>query len=99
MMPDRVAFQNEFIPVVTQDRNIRSRTKSGRTFHNYHVKEVGAYSGTELDTWIGWADQLTHTFDLSVFLLHFSSGLRTLYKCVIQYACRSRIKFTPTGIM
>ena len=45
------------IPVVAPDRNFCSGTKSDRTFHQYQVKEVGAYSDTELRTWIGWVDQ------------------------------------------
>ena len=27
------------------------------------MKELRAHSGTELGTWIGWANQLTHIFD------------------------------------
>ena len=62
------SFWNEFSPVVTSDRNIRSGTKSGRT---YHFNEAQVHSGKELGKWIGWADQLTHIFDLSTFLSHF----------------------------
>ena len=39
----------------------RSETKSSRTLHKYHAKEVRAHSGAELGTWIGWVDQLTHS--------------------------------------
>ena len=71
------SFQNDFIPVVASDPNFRSRTKSVCTFHQCHVKEVRAHSGTEISKWIGWADQLTHVFDLSILLQHFHSRMRT----------------------
>ena len=71
------SFQNNFIPVVASDRNFRSRTKSVCTFHLCHVKEVRVHSGTEISKWIGWADQLTHVFDLSMLLQHFHSRMRT----------------------
>ena len=78
MIPAKNSFHNEFIPVVALDRNFRSGTKSGRTFHKYHVKEVRAHSGTELGTRIGWADQLTHTYiHTSAFFTQCHSRMRT----------------------
>ena len=66
MTPSKISFwhesfQSELIPVVATNRNVCSNTMSDRTFNRYHVKEVRAHSGKELDTWIGWADQLTHS--------------------------------------
>ena len=58
---DDSAFQNGVIPVVAPHRKFCSRTRSGSTFHRYHLKEVRGHSGAELDTWIGWADQLSHS--------------------------------------
>ena len=66
-----VSFQNEFIPVVAPDRNFCSRTKSVLTFHKYRVNEVRVHFGTELGKWIGWADQLTHVFDLHILYRTF----------------------------
>ena len=63
--------------MVAPDQNFHSGSKSGRTFQKYHVKEVRAYSGTELGTWIDQADQLTHVFDPLMFLSHFHSRMRT----------------------
>ena len=65
-----MSCQNVFVPVVAPDRNFRSGTKTGRTFHKYHAKEVRAHLGVESATWIGWADQLTHSFDPPMFLPH-----------------------------
>ena len=56
-------FQNNFISVISPDRNFRSGAKSGRTFHKYRVKEAC----TEFGTWINWADQLTHFRSADVF--------------------------------
>ena len=71
------SFQNDFIPVVAPDRSVRPETKSGRTLHKYHVKEVRAHSGAELGAWIGWADQLTRIFDPPMFFPHFYSRMRS----------------------
>ena len=56
MIPAKISsrnelFQNEFIPIVVPGGIFRSET-----FHKYHLEEVRTYSGTELATWIGWAD-------------------------------------------
>ena len=61
MKQTKISFRNEFILVVAPDRNFCSRTESALTFHKYRVKEVRVHSGMELGTWIGWADQLTHS--------------------------------------
>ena len=58
--------------VVAADRNFCSGTKSGRMFHKYHLKEVRAHSGTELVTWTDQADQMTHSLNQPLFLLHFN---------------------------
>ena len=54
----QISFQNEFILVVALDR----------TFQKYHIKAVRTHSGTELGTWMEWADQQTDTFNPSMFL-------------------------------
>ena len=67
MIPSKISFQyksfqNELIAVVATDCNVRSGTKSGRTFHRYHtyhVKDVRAHSSAEFGMLpIGCADQL-----------------------------------------
>ena len=72
------SFQNDFIPTIAPDRNFRSGTKSGRTFHKYHVKEVRANSETDLGMWIGQTDQLTQTVKFHFKALGLYNSIRVL---------------------
>ena len=58
MILTKISLGNEFILVIVSDRNVRSSTKSGRTLNGHNVKEERDHSGTELDTWIVWVDDL-----------------------------------------
>ena len=89
------------IPDVAPDWNFHSGTKSGRTFHKYHAKEVRVYSGMKFSTCIGLADQLTRFFDLLIFLPHFHSQMRNSIqgkRVKINYVRRYWIE-THSGIM
>ena len=89
VIPNEISFQNEFILVVASDRNVCSRTKSSQTFHKYHIKEVRAHSGTGLDTWIGWADQLTYVCTA----LSFQNENFYVNAELTMCACHTRMKF------
>ena len=62
------SFRNKFILVVAPDQNFPSGMKSSRIFHKNHVDEVRSHSGTELSTWMGWADQLIRIFIPPMFV-------------------------------
>ena len=61
------------------------------TAHEYHVKEVRAHSGAQLRKWIGWADQLTHIFDTSMFLPSYRSRTSTSVYVTWNETCVCRI--------
>ena len=85
-------FQNEFIPVVAQDQTFRSRTKSGRMFHNYHV---WAHSGTELRH-VDWLDRWLILLIRRCFYHTFIPEWKLLCKREMNCVCDIGMKLIPT---
>ena len=77
--------------VVILDQNFCSRTKSSQTLDKYHIKEIRAHSNTELETWTGWAEELTRIGDPPMFYRIFMLETNENFH-VMKYVCRTGIK-------